>query len=102
MLHIKLECPPVLLLCADTKPWKLQPFSERGERLTVNINKVIFTKHLGKKIVDLICSEFLTKDTTISQKCQENVSKIAQRHEYRLPSAATNKHLTCFAVIGCS
>ena len=37
----------------------------------------------------VIGSECLTKNTAVSQKCQQNVSKIAQRHEYRLPSAAT-------------
>ena len=35
----------------------------------------------------MIGSECLTKDASISQKCQQNVSRIAQRHEYRLSSA---------------
>ena len=44
----------------------------------------------------VIGSECLTKDTAISEKCQQNVSKIAQCHEYRLPSAAIN---LCFPLL---
>ena len=64
-------------------------FSESEENVCLSINCLLQTVGaLRKKIVDVIGSEYLTKDTAVSQKCQQNVSKIAQRHEYKLPSAA--------------
>ena len=63
-------------------------FSEReenGERLAVN--KLSFPNNRSSYVRRLL-TEYLTKDTAVSQKCQQNVSKIAQRHEYKLPSAA--------------
>ena len=51
--------------------------------------QVVFSKQselLRKKML----TEYLTKDTAVSQKSQQNISKIAQRHEYKLPSAAMN------------
>ena len=63
-------------------------FSEReenGERLAVN--KLSFPNNRSSYVRRLL-TEYLTKDTAVSQKCQQNVSKIAQLYECKLPSAA--------------
>ena len=59
-------------------------FSEREENVCLSISCLFQTiSALHKKIVDVIGSEYLTKDTAVSQKCQQNISKSAQRHEYK-------------------
>ena len=78
MIHIKLQRPPVLLLRAAYKTLEVAAIFQNLQ-----------SELLRKKIVDVISSVCLTKDTAVPQKCQQNVSKIAQRHEYRLSSAAT-------------
>ena len=90
MLHIKLQRVRVVASCCMQNFGNCSHFSER-ERLTVN--KLSFPNNWNSygsrsswRIV-VIGSECLTKNTAVSQKCQQNVSKIAQRHEYRLPSA---------------
>ena len=71
-------------------------FSEREENnVCLSISCLLQTVGaLREKIVDVIGSEYLTKDTAVSQKCQQNVSKIAQRHDYKLALAAKTK-LAC-------
>ena len=63
-------------------------FSEHEENVRLSISCLFQTMGtLRKKIVDVIGLEYLTKYTAVLQKCQHNVSKIAQRHKYKLPSA---------------
>ena len=85
----------VLSLCAAYKTLELScsHFSEREKNVWPSISCLSKQSELlRKKIVDVIGSECLTKDTAVSQKCQQNVSKIAQRHEYRLPSVAISRN----------
>ena len=95
MLHIKLQCVRVVASCCMQNFGNCSHFSER-EHLTVN--KLSFPNNWNSygsrsswRIV-VIGSDCLTKNTAVWQKCQQNVSKIAQRHDYRLPSAAIMKN----------
>ena len=81
----------VLLLRAT---WKTSETAAIFQNVRRTVNKLSFPNNrnsYGRRSswrILVIGSECLTKDTAISQKCQQNVSKIAQRHEYRLPWAA--------------
>ena len=89
---LQLQRPPVLLLRAHaaykTSLWKLQPFFRTwGERLAVN--KLSFPNNRSSYVRRSSMSLVQNMSQRIPQ-FHKNVSKIAQRHEYKLPSAAIN------------
>ena len=54
------------------QPTDYSHFSEREENVCLSISCLFQTiGALRKKIVDVIGSEYLTKDTAVSQKCQQ-------------------------------
>ena len=95
-MHIKLQRMPVLLLRAAYKTLGVEAIFQIVRR-TSGRNKLSFSNDrnsYGRRLSMIIGPEYFSKDTTISQKCQENVSKITQRHEHRLPSTAIRKGMS--------
>ena len=90
MLHTKLQCVRVVAC-------KTSEITDTVNKLSFPNNWNSYGSRSSWRIV-VIGSECLTKNTAVSQKCQQNVSKIAQRHEYMLPSAANSYlcHVTKF------
>ena len=84
----------VLLLRAACQTSEIAAIFQNVKRERLTVNKLSFPNNWNsygsrssRRIV-VIGSECLTKNAAVSQKCLQNVSKITQRHEYRLPSAA--------------
>ena len=88
---LQLQDPPSCACCIHNFTLEIAAIFQNVRRERLAVNKLSFPNNRSSYVRRLL-TEYLTKDTAVSQKCQQNVSKIAQRHEYKLPSAAIKEH----------
>ena len=89
--HYASTSTPCCCFVLHTKLWKFQPFFRTEENVWPSISCLFLT--IGTLTEeDRLCHWFRMSHKRYRNftKCQQNVSKIDQHHEYRLPSAAIN------------